>query len=358
VSSRRAAAVPCFVALLATACGGDGDGGSEETLADADEVDCQLEPVEADGELTVYSGRNEELVGPLLEQYASQTGVDIAIDYGGDSATMARQISEEGDASPADVFFSQAPGPLAFLGEQGRLDTLPDSVLDKVPEQYRAADGTWVGASGRVRVLVHDPERTPADTLPASVFDLIKPEYRGKLGIAPSNASFQDFVSYLRIAIGEDETMAFLEGLVDNDVRTYPNNVAIVEAVDSGEIDMGLANHYYVLELLAQDESLTTRNHYFPAEDPGAIILVAGASVLDTADDPELASQFVEFLVSECAQRYFVDVTKEFSVIPGVQPPGDERPLEAVGGEVADLAELGAGFESTADLIAESGLEG
>lgn len=347
--------------LLAVSCAGDDEGGDEagdDTTADVDTLDCDVGRIDTDDSLTIYSGRTEELVGPLLDEFADKSGVNIEVLYGGDSADTARKISEEGDNSPADVFFSQAPGPLAFLDEEGRLAKLPDDVRQRVPETYQAADGSWIGTSGRVRVLVYDPEVTAEDSLPASVFELTDERYEGRVGVAPSNPSFQDFVSYLRLEIGDEETLAFLEGLADNGVRTYPNNLAIVDAVDRGEIDLGLANHYYVLELLAQDDSLNARNHYFPADDPGDIILVAGAAALRTSDNPELAARFVDFLVSDCAQRYFVSVTREFPLVEGVDPPAGQPPLAEAGGEVADLGELGAEFESTSDLIDESGLGG
>ena len=359
VNTRAAAAV---LALVLSSCGGDdGVSGGGGTLPGAEGVDCGLERIDVDdNDLTVYSGRNEDLVGPLLDEFAAETGVDISILYGADSSTTALQIAEEdaGARSPADVFFSQAPGPVAFLDAKGLLGELPVEVLERVPEQYRADDGNWIGTSGRVRVLVYDPEQTPEASLPASVLDLTDAEYQGRVGIAPENPSFQDFVSYLRLERGDGDARDFLEGLAANDVRTYPNNIAVVEAVDRGEIDLGLANHYYVLELMAQDESLKTRNHYFPADDPGSVTLVAAASVLSTSQHPEVANEFVRFLVSDCAEAYYVNVTKEFALVPGIRPPGDEPPLDEAGGEVADLARLGAEFASTAELIEESGLHG
>lgn len=358
---RARAVLPTLcLAVIPSACG-DGDGGETAgSLPRSGGVDCGLERIEGDKTLTVYSGRNEDLVGPLLDEFADETGVDIEILYGGDSATTANQIVEEtaGGESPADVFYSQAPGPIAYLDEEQLLAELPDDVLARVPARYRSSNGHWIGTSGRVRVLVHDPSVTPESELPASVFDVAEPEYSGEVGIAPENASFQDFISYLRLERGDDEARAFLEALAGNDVRTYPNNIAIVEAVDRGEIELGLANHYYVLELRAQDDSLATRNHYFPSGDPGSITLVASAAVMTTSDDPALASEFVDFLVSDCAQEYFVNVTKEYALVEGISPPDGEPPLGDAGGSVADLAELGGEFTTTADMIAESGLSG
>lgn len=309
------------------------------------------------GRLTIYSGRSEELVGPLLEQFSDQTGIGIDVLYG-DSADLARQIDEEGASTPADVFYSQAPGPLGFLDGHERFDALPAQILDQVPEAYRAADGDWVGVSARVRTLVYDPTRFSEDELPSSVLDLVDPEYKGRVGVAPTNASFQDFVSYLRATLGDEDTAGFLAGLAANDARTYPNNLAIVEAVGRGEIDFGLVNHYYALEASAQDSSLHVANHFFPAGDPGSVVLVSGVGMLTGTEMSAEAQQFISFLLTEQAQQYFAEETYEYPLVPGVDPVEGQPPLNEVAGVVADLGALGQSFSTTLEMIEASGLTG
>jgi iron(III) transport system substrate-binding protein len=307
--------------------------------------------------LTIYSGRSEELVGPLLDRFADETGIEIDVFYDG-SAEVALKLDAEGDRTPADVFLSQAPGPLGFLDAAGRFDALPSSVLDHVSEAHRAADGDWVGVSGRARVLVYDPDSTPDQELPASVLDLTDEAYEGRVGIAPSNSSFQDWISALRVSLGDEATSALLEGLAANNVRTYPNNTAIIDAVDRGEIDIGLVNHYYVLELQEQDPDLGVRNHFFPADDPGNVLLVSGVAVLDTTDQPDEARRFVDFLLSEESQAYLATATREFPLVDGVETPDGVPALDAVSSATVDLALLGEQFSSTRDLIEDAGLAG
>ncbi len=307
--------------------------------------------------LTIYSGRSEELVGPLLQRFSDATGIKIDVLYG-DSADVALQIDAEGDETPADVFLSQAPGPLGFLDAGDRFAALPLDVVEQVEPEYRADDDQWIGVSARARVLAFDPSRTPEDTLPASVLDLTDPQYEGRVGVAPPNASFQDWVGALRVEIGDEATSDLLAGLVANDVQTYPNNVAIVDAIARGEVDYGLVNHYYVLELTEQDPDLGVENHFFPADDPGSLVLVSGVAVLDTTDQTDEATRFVEFLLSSDAQQYLADETREFPLAGGVEPVGDLPPLAGVAAGTVDLAELGASFATTRQLIEDAGLEG
>lgn len=318
--------------ILATACGGDDI-----------------------NSLTIYSGRDEELVGPLLEQFTEQTGIEIEVAYDGSTET-ALKLAEEGDESPADIFLSQAPGPLGFLDNQDRFTKLPSELLDQVAPEFRAADGEWIGVSGRVRVLAYNPEVVDPAELPASILDLLKPEYAGRVGLAPTNASFQDFISFMRAELGDDGTRQFLEGLAANGARTYSGNSGVVEAIDRGEIDFGLVNHYYVYELGAQNPNLSVANHFFPDSDVGSLVMVSGVAVLDTADDQELAQQFVEFLLSAGAQQYLADTTYELPLAGGIAPPADLPSVTELGGATADFERLGESFSTTQQLIEEAGL--
>jgi len=328
--------VAVVASLLATSCSDD-DGSAKS--------------------LTIYSGRSEELVKPLIDQFEDESGIDVEVLYS-DSADLARQIEQEGDNSPADLFFSQAPGSLGFLDDLGSFQALPSEILDQVEPQYRSSEGDWVGISGRVRVLVYDPERTPEDTLPASVLDLADPEFAGKVGVAPTNASFQDFISFLRIELGDDKTQLFLNGLVENGARTYPNNLTIVEAVGRGEIEYGLVNNYYNEQLRAQDGSLTTENHYFPNGDPGSLVLVSGAAIMQTSDHVDEATRFIDFLLEQQTQEYFANETFEFPLAAGVNPSGGQPPLDQVASITANLTLLGQRLGSTIAMIEGSGLVG
>jgi iron(III) transport system substrate-binding protein len=231
-------------------------------------------------------------------------------------------------------------------------------VLDRVAPSFRADDGHWVGISGRVRVLVYNTDLVNEADLPASVFDLTQDAYRGEVGIAPTNASFQDFVTAMRESVGDDRTLEWLEGMVGNDARTYANNIAIVEAVGRGEIRYGIVNHYYNEEVKAEDPGAPSANHLFPNADIGSIILVTAAGVLDTADDPSEAERFIEFLLSRPAQEFYAEETLEYPLAAGVEPiVADLPPLEEIESPPLDLSSLGGELTRTKELIEQSGLE-
>jgi iron(III) transport system substrate-binding protein len=306
--------------------------------------------------LTIYSGRSENLVGPLLEQFSEESGIAIDVRYG-DSADLALLLAEEGDRTPADVFLSQSPGTVGFLAERDLLAELDAETLEAVPSAFESPAGLWLGVSARRRVLVYDSEQVSEPELPRSVFDLTGEEYRGRVGVAPSNASFQDFVSAMRQAAGDERTAEFLRGLAGNDAPTYANNNAIVEAVSRGEIPFGLVNHYYNERFLAEDPGLPSRNHVFPDGDLGSIPLVTTVSVLAATERHDDAQRFVEFLLTPDAQRFYAEETFEYPLAAGVEPPAGLEPLPDDVELGYDIEELGAELESTARMIADSGLE-
>ena len=337
------------VALLAAACGGEDDGGG----ADQGEGDSAQEDAGDDVVLTVYSGRSEELVGPILERYADDAGVEVEVRYG-DTAEMAATILEEGDNSPADLFFGQDAGALGALKSEDRVVDLPDDVLDAVDDRFADPDGTWVGTSGRARVISYNTDAVDADELPDSLLDVTDPEWDGRVGWAPTNGSFQAHVTAMRLELGDETVREWLEGL-DEVGEAYENNTAIVEALGRGEVDIGLVNHYYLYRFLEEDADFPVENAFLTAGDIGNLVNIAGIAVTDTADDPEAAFELVRFLLTEEAQQYFADEVFEFPVAGAIE--GDERlpSIDEIDTPDIDLSDL-EDLDGTVELMREAGV--
>ena len=300
--------------------------------------------------LTIYSGRSEELVAPLFEQFTAETGITVNARYG-DSAELAAQILEEGDNRPADVFFSQDAGALGALSVAGVFRALDTDVTDRVAPQFRADDNTWVGVSGRARVFVYNPERVKQ--LPSSVLDLESAQWQGRIGIAPSNASFQAFVTGLRLVEGDEAARTFLTAMKQNAVL-FEKNSQILEAVENGEIDLGLVNHYYWFERAAElgEAAMTSKFAWFKDGDAGNLINVAGVGVI--SENPAAAT-FVDWLLGKSAQQFFVDKTAEYALIDGIAQKQGLPALTSIAGPSVNLAEL-ADLQTTLTFISEAGL--
>lgn len=328
---KRIVAAVAIGAVLLAACGGSGEGA-----------------------LVVYSGRTENLVGPLFEDFTRQTGIVVDVRYG-QSADLALLIQQEGARSPADVFISQSPGAVGLLVGEGLLAPLSEETRGLVPNRYRNASGQWIGLSGRVRVLVYNTQLVDQSALPASIFDLTDPSYRGRVAVAPANGSFQDFVTGMREVHGDDQTLSWLTDMDGNASPTYANNTAIVQAVARGEVEMGLVNHYYNLRALAEDPALSTVNHYF--DDIGSLVIITAAGVLDTSRRQVDGESLLQFLLGAEAQRFFSEETFEYPLATGSQPIAQLADLADIRVSTYDFEDLSGGLTRTKELIDASGLE-
>ena len=303
-----------------------------------------------DDALLVYSGRSEALIGPLVERFEQESGIDVEVRYAG-SAELAGQLLEEGANSPADVFLAQDAGALGAAAKAGLLSTLPDEIYSLVPESYSAADKSWVGVSGRARVLVYDPAEVTV--VPETIFDLEDGSWEGRIGIAPTNASFQAFVTAMRVLHGDERTLEWLRAMKINAV-IYEKNGAILEAVESGQLAAGLINHYYWYARakdVGQSE-MKSRLAQFVGADAGNLVNVAGVGMLgDSAE----AQEFIKYLLSATGQTYFAQETREYPLVGAVSSAGELTPLSEVSTPSIDLSDLDT-LAETLELIRQAGL--
>ncbi len=307
-------------------------------------------------EVTVYSGREEEYVGPLVKRFEKESGTKVNIRYG-ETAELAATIVEEGGRSPADVFFAQDAGGLGAVEKEGLFTKLPDSTLDAVPARFRSPDGAWVGTSGRARALAYDGRKVQDADLPASVYDLTRPEWKGKVGWAPTNASFQAFVTAMRKADGDDKARAWLEGMKANDAQAYEKNSLIRDAIGDGEVEVGLINHYYVLEAIEESggngADYPVKLHFFPGGDVGSLVNAAGAGILRSSENQDAAARFVDYVLSPEGQRYFAGEVKEYPLVSGVQADPALPELDSIQQPDVDLGDLDD-LQGTLEMLQET----
>jgi iron(III) transport system substrate-binding protein len=358
---------PIVVASLATlslfsiaACGGsETSENTQPASTDLPSDTSMVAPVATDpcetasGSLTVYSGRSEKLVADLYTQFTSDTGIDVEVRYG-DSGELAGQILTEGNATPADVFFSQDAGALGAVSAADLFVELEESVLNRVATKYRSELNTWVGTSGRARVVIFNP--TLVATPPTSIDELVDPQWSGKIGFAPTNASWQSFVTALRVVRGEDEARTWLEAFAANNPVAYEKNGAVRDAVNAGEVALGLVNHYYLYEKIAAEgaENVVAQNQYLPG-DIGGLVNVAGIGVLKNSDNSASSQCFASYLVSDIAQKYFVEKSFEYALVEGIAPFDGLPTLEELDPPSIDLSDLNS-IAETQELLNDVGL--
>ncbi|WP_167137310.1 iron ABC transporter substrate-binding protein [Diaminobutyricimonas sp. TR449] len=341
----RLAVVVAGTLVLAGCASGQASGTSDDT-----------ETATSDGAFTLYSGRDEALIQPLIDKFEQQSGIEVEVRYG-NTAELGALLLEEGDRTPAHVFLSQDAGALGALSEAGLFTTLPAEIADAVPAGFTSTDDSWVGVTGRARVIVYDGQKLTADDVPSSVDAFTDPEWSGRFGIAPSNASFQAFVTAYRVLNGEEAADAWVEGVAANNPQIFDNNRAVLAAIDEGVVEAGLLNHYYWFAQAAETgaDNMRAQLSYPEAGDPGSIVNVTGAGILSTGAVDADALEFVQYLVSEEAQQYFVDETFEYPLVEGVDAPDGLPALDSLVNPELDLSDLES-LSVTQELLAKHGL--
>ncbi|MFB9146018.1 iron ABC transporter substrate-binding protein [Halomonas alkalicola] len=270
-------------------------------------------PLASAASLTLYSGRGESMVEPIIAQFEKNTGISVNVRYG-DTAQLAVLLQEEGRRSPADLYWGQDAGAMGELSKAGLLAELPADIYEGLPTIYTSESGNWVAASGRARVFAYSPERVGEDEHPESIFDLVDERYEGRVGWAPTNGSFQSFVTAMRLEHGDERTREWLEGMKENGAVTYRNNGTQVQGIADGEIDFGLVNNYYLPRFVASDADFPVEQAFFADGDIGNLVNVAGIAVIESSSNQEAAVEFVRFLLSPAAQQYFTTNVFEYPV--------------------------------------------
>jgi iron(III) transport system substrate-binding protein len=307
-------------------------------------------------EITVYSGRGESFVAPIVAQFERQSGIKVNVRYG-ETAALAVLLQEEGAQSPADIYWAQDAGALGATAEAGLFAELPSDIYDDLPGIFRSSTNQWVATSGRSRVIAYSTDRVSEDELPNSLLDLTDERYKGRVAWAPTNGGFQSHVTAMRVVLGEERTREWLEGMRDNDTKVYRNNTTQVQAVGDGEVDFGTVNNYYLARFKARDAEYPVAQTTFEPGDIGNLVNVAGVGVLASSGDQEPALQFVRFLLSPAMQQFVTSELSEYPVTADVIANPSLPPFDAMI-EASPDVDLDAlkDLDGTLNLLREVGL--
>jgi len=327
-----ACAAAVLTAPLLTACGGD-DGPS----------------------ITVYNAQHEELLAEVAPLFEEETGIEVKL-RSGEDLELANQLVQEGDASPADVFLTENSPAMSLVGNAGLFTEVDQETLDLIPPDFVPADKKWIGFMGRSTVAMYNTDALSAKDMPDSILNFADPEWAGRISYSPTGADFQAIVSAVLELEGEDATRKWLEGLADNGTE-YDGNDVVLESVNSGEVDAGIAYHYYWYrdQKEAGDNSDNTELHFFGDQDPGAFVSVSGAGVLASSDKQTNAQKFVNFLASEEGQQAIADsYALEYPLNPDVSLDPPVKPFTELEPPRIDVATLNS--EPVIELMQDAGL--
>lgn len=332
------------MSLIVTACGG-----AKKTE----------EPKGKPQELVVYSGRNEKLIQPVLDEFQKQTGIKVVLRSGKATELAALIMEEQKAGNPqADIYVANDAGALEKLRLAGALEAYLSEKVKSVPEDLRASDGSWTAVTARARVIMYNKNLVKESELPKSIFDLTDPKWKGQIAMASTgNESVVANVTSLRLLKGDAETEKFLEGLKKNEVAILSGHTDVRKAVGKGEFKFGWVNHYYYRLQLAEaaDNQVGVIYPDQGPDDMGAVVNISGVAVVKGGKNAENAKKFVDFLLTPEAQKLFAELNYEMPVIAGV-PVKDAKPLSEYKRAPVPLGQFGAEWDKTVQLIDKVGL--
>jgi iron(III) transport system substrate-binding protein len=309
--------------------------------------------------LTIYSGRAERLIKPVLDDFTAKTGITVNLLSSG-TTELVNRLKAEGDRTAADLLITNDAGSLELARTAGILRPLSMREIDRaIPPQFRAPDNAWIGLSGRFWIIVYNRSLVKPDQL-KSLLDLADPKWKDKIAIPNSGSEYlQAGVSVIRASHGDEHTKKFLQGLKTNaGSQVYQKSSQIVEAVAKGQVALGIVNHYYVYRHLATQPGAPIAA-FMPDQQEGgmgAIMNVAGIGVVKSTKHLESAKLLVEFLVAQAGQKLFADLDKEYPLHPEVKADPalvERKSFRAAQVPLTKLAEL---REPTLTLIEQVGL--
>jgi iron(III) transport system substrate-binding protein len=351
LTRHRATLVVATLAVVAVAagCGGSGSGGQPSHASDPSGS--------GGGSLTVYNGQHEATTKALVAGFEKKTGIDVSV-RSGETSELANQIVAEGKASPSDVFYAEYSPALTALQDKGRLAKVDQASLEQVPAKDSSAQGRWLGVTARVRMMVYDPAKVDKSELPSSVLDLAKPAWKGRIGIETTSGSLQAMITAIRLTDGKDTSAQWLKGIKRN-AKTFNSHDAILKAVNSGRVDAGLMPNYYWYRLRDEigKQKMHARRHYFTAGDPGSLLIISGAAIVDSAPHPKAAQRFLAYMVSAAGQKV-IESTDSYEYPLNSKVPDNSAltPLDKIDPLRVSADKLGHGLDETIAQVRQVGL--
>lgn len=301
------------------------------------------------GELTLYLGRGEgglyEDVLDAIKKRNPKLKLNIRR---GATAALANTLIAEAKAGVkrADLFWAVDTGAIGLMKEAGLAKPLPANISNLLKPGFQYSD--WTPISGRIRTLPYhtghvDPSRIPDDVMALADSDL-------KIGWAPAYASFQSFITAMRLLEGEQATIEWLRG-VSKHAKSYAGELGVVMGVERGEVDLGFANHYYTLRLKSGKPDAKVALA-FSKNDAGCLVNASGIVALSDGDLPQ---QFIRYLLTKEVQSYLSSEAYEIPLVNGVAEPEGLLPISELSPPQVDLQQL-ADIRPTLQIMRKAGV--
>lgn len=309
------------------------------------------------GKLVIYTSRAESLIKPVTEAFEqANPGVDVTL-LTGTNSQLAAKLLEERSNPQADLFINTDIISMASLAKQGIFESSSWPAIMTVPEAYRADDDTWTALTLRARVIMYNTNLVKQEELPESVFDLTDPRWKGQVGSSDStNGSMQGQIVAMRHLLGEQKTEDFIKGLVANDTRFYGGHTDVRKAVGTGELKLGLVNHYYYQLSKAEGAPVGVIYPDQGQGDMGLLVNSTNGAIVKGGPNAAATQAFMHYLLTRGGQKLFAELNYEYPIIEAVPLAEGVQPLDQFRLADVKLKTLADEIEPGKALMEKAGL--
>ncbi|MEM8616601.1 MAG: extracellular solute-binding protein [Pseudomonadota bacterium] len=272
--------------------------------------------------LTIYSARHYDSDQRLYDGFEALSGAKIEVREG-KSDQLLEIMKAEGDQSPADLILAADAGALWRFKDAGLTRALSSADLaDQIPAKFRDSENHWYGVSKRLRVIVYDPERFTPDAL-ATWEGLVGPDKDGEICVrTASNIYNLSLMAELIQREGREAAERWAAGIASNMARRpQGGDTDQIRAVAAGQCGLAIVNHYYWVRLAnsgseSDREAAASTRIVVPAfgDGGGAHVNISGAAISATTDAPDLAEDFIAYLLTAEGQALLTADTYELEL--------------------------------------------
>jgi iron(III) transport system substrate-binding protein len=310
--------------------------------------------------VVVYTSVDRIFSEPVLKAAEAKLGFNVIGVYDTEetkSTGIVNRLIAKKDNPDGDIFWSGDPARAAILKSKGITAAYDSPAARDIPEQFNDSERQWIGFSARTRVLLVNTDLVRAGDEPGSIFDLTDPKWAGRVGIAnPLFGTTSFHIAALFETIGDEETLAWLDGLKANGVKILTSNGEVKRQVASGQVSVGLSDSDDASEAIADGQPIRAvllDQDMSSGDALGSLVMPNTVSLIRGGPNPERAKQVIDFLLSGEAMTMLAESCAQAPLRPGVAAPANVITLDGIVPMKVDYADAAQRLESIMPMLKE-----
>ncbi|MEP0232372.1 ABC transporter substrate-binding protein [Roseibium sp.] len=249
------------------------------------------------GKLVLYTSQPNKDAQATVDAFsAANPGVEVEWVRDGTTKIMAKLRAEfEAGAPKPDLLLIADMVTMEGLKAEGRLMAHEGADVSAYDPAIMDDDKTYFSTKLITTGIVYN---TNAPIKPTSYKDLLEADAKGKIAMPSPLTSGAATIHMAALTSNPDLGWAYYEGLADQGANPKGGNGGTYKAVAGGEKLYG-----FVVDFLPIRNKLEGAPVEFVFPEEGVSAVTEPVAILSTAQNPDAAKAFVDFLISEEGQK-------------------------------------------------------